>query len=253
MPKYSIIPSGVTLYPSTGQNTDGAMTQKATTDALADKADTNSLASVATSGDYDDLLNKPTIPSAQVNSDWNAVSGVAEILNKPTLATVATSGSYTDLSNTPTIPSSFSDLSGTVSTAQIANSAVTSAKIAPSVLEYRAGDTYSLDKFDIVIAGRQVTSGGVKKIYGTIALDKPVSSNVSSITFTPHSWCEAFGKDGTIFTYNTPSSSQLTFALSKVANGSNLVNIAITLVASVSNFTSNTPCVFTLYGNISFS
>jgi hypothetical protein len=30
-------------------------------------------------------LNKPTIPAAQVNSDWNAVSGVAEILNKPTI------------------------------------------------------------------------------------------------------------------------------------------------------------------------
>lgn len=30
------------------------------------------------------ILNKPSIPSAQVNSDWNATSGVAEILNKPT-------------------------------------------------------------------------------------------------------------------------------------------------------------------------
>ena len=62
------------------------------------------LSTVATTGDYGDLLNKPTIPAAQVNSDWNANSGVAQILNKPTLATVATSGSYTDLSNKPTIP-----------------------------------------------------------------------------------------------------------------------------------------------------
>ena len=61
-------------------------------------------ATVATSGSYNDLTNKPTIPAAQVNSDWNASSGVAEILNKPNLATVATSGSYNDLSNTPTIP-----------------------------------------------------------------------------------------------------------------------------------------------------
>ena len=62
------------------------------------------LATVATTGDYSDLTNKPTIPAAQVNSDWNAVSGVAQILNKPNLATVATSGSYNDLSNKPTIP-----------------------------------------------------------------------------------------------------------------------------------------------------
>lgn len=63
-----------------------------------------SLATVATSGSYNDLSDKPTIPAAQVNSDWNATSGKAQILNKPTLATVATSGSYNDLSNKPTIP-----------------------------------------------------------------------------------------------------------------------------------------------------
>ena len=53
----------VTLYSSTGQNTDGAMTQKAATDALALKADNSSLAPVATSGDYNDLNNLPTPPT----------------------------------------------------------------------------------------------------------------------------------------------------------------------------------------------
>ena len=72
--------------------------------ALGAKANSSDLATVATSGSYNDLTNKPTIPAAQVNSDWNASSGVAQILNKPTLATVATSGSYNDLSNKPTIP-----------------------------------------------------------------------------------------------------------------------------------------------------
>ena len=46
----------------------------------------------------------PTIPAAQVQTDWNATVGIASILNKPTLATVATSGSYNDLINKPTIP-----------------------------------------------------------------------------------------------------------------------------------------------------
>lgn len=41
-----------------GDITDG------TGNVLADKADTSDLASVATSGDYDDLTNKPTIPAA---------------------------------------------------------------------------------------------------------------------------------------------------------------------------------------------
>ena len=39
----------------------------------------------------------------QVNADWNATNGKAQILNKPSLARVATSGSYNDLSNKPTI------------------------------------------------------------------------------------------------------------------------------------------------------
>jgi hypothetical protein len=57
--------------------------------ALAAKADASSLATVATTGDYGDLLNKPTIPAAQVNADWNASSGVAQILNKPTIPDVS--------------------------------------------------------------------------------------------------------------------------------------------------------------------
>lgn len=53
--------------------------------------DTNYIKSLAQSG-------------SQVQSDWNAVTGLGVILNKPNLATVATSGSYNDLSSKPTIP-----------------------------------------------------------------------------------------------------------------------------------------------------
>lgn len=38
-----------------------------------------------TADDY--IKNKPTIPAAQVNADWNANSGVSQILNKPAMAT----------------------------------------------------------------------------------------------------------------------------------------------------------------------
>lgn len=85
-------------------------------DSLTNKPDlsvyalSSSLSTVATSGSYDDLSNKPTIPAAQVNSDWNASSGVAQILNKPTLSTVATSGSYNDLTDKPTIPTTTGEL-----------------------------------------------------------------------------------------------------------------------------------------------
>ena len=49
------------------------------------------------SGSYNDLTDKPTIPSGPV--DYN------DLINAPVLAAVATSGSYNDLINQPTIPS----------------------------------------------------------------------------------------------------------------------------------------------------
>ena len=76
----------------------------------------SSLATVATSGSYADLSNKPTIPAAQVQADYAQSNSAAVdfIKNKPdlsvyaqsaNLATVATSGNYSDLSGKPTIPS----------------------------------------------------------------------------------------------------------------------------------------------------
>lgn len=53
--------------------------------ALAAKANTADLATVATSGDYDDLINKPTIPAAQIQSDYAQADNtqVDYIKNKP--------------------------------------------------------------------------------------------------------------------------------------------------------------------------
>lgn len=69
----------------------------------------NNLSTVATTGSYNDLTNKPTIPPA-ITID-NALSMTSEnpVQNKVITAkvnsfsTVATSGSYSDLTNKPTI------------------------------------------------------------------------------------------------------------------------------------------------------
>lgn len=37
------------------------------------------------SNDWNDIINKPTIPDEQVNSDWSSTSGKSEILSKPNL------------------------------------------------------------------------------------------------------------------------------------------------------------------------
>ena len=73
----------------------------------ADLTGKPTLTTVASTGSYSDLINKPTIPSAQVNSDWNAVSGIAQILNKPALF----SGSYNDLTDKPILVTSINALS----------------------------------------------------------------------------------------------------------------------------------------------
>lgn len=65
-------------------DTIDAYTKSQTDVLLSTKANTADLATVATSGSYNDLSNKPTIPAAQVQSNWNATTGMGAILNKPT-------------------------------------------------------------------------------------------------------------------------------------------------------------------------
>lgn len=55
--------------------------------------------------------------SSQVNSDWNSVSGVSQILNKPSISTVGMTGQYGDLIGSPSLSTvatsgAYSDLSG---------------------------------------------------------------------------------------------------------------------------------------------
>jgi hypothetical protein len=60
-----------------------------------------------------EILNKPTIPAAQVNSDWNASSGLAQILNKPSIPAAQIQSDWNQsnnaaldfIKNKPTIPS----------------------------------------------------------------------------------------------------------------------------------------------------
>ena len=129
-----VVPTNISAF----YNDAGYLTQH---QSLTDYPKKTELANVATSGDYTDLINTPTIPSTEglatetyvqnkiaevVNSapgtldtlnelaqalgnDPNFATTMATELGKKAntanLATVATSGSYNDLSDTPAIPS----------------------------------------------------------------------------------------------------------------------------------------------------
>ena len=90
------------------------------------------------SGSYDDLTDKPTIPAAQVNADWDESSGVAQILHKPTLGAAAAKGvdsspttSSTNLVESGGVASALAGKQATLTTAQQAavDSGITSAKV----------------------------------------------------------------------------------------------------------------------------
>lgn len=107
------------LYSTTGQNTDGAMTQKATTDALGLKANSADLATVATSGSYNDLSNKPTIPTVN-----NATLTIQK--NGTTVKTFTANASSNVTANI-TVPTKTSDItndSGFLTSIPIATSSV---------------------------------------------------------------------------------------------------------------------------------
>lgn len=107
------------LYSTTGQNTDGAMTQKATTDQLALKANSADLATVATSGSYNDLSNKPTIPTVN-----NATLTIQK--NGTTVKTFTANASSNVTANI-TVPTKTSDItndSGFLTSIPVATSSV---------------------------------------------------------------------------------------------------------------------------------
>ena len=109
------------VIPAAQVQADYAQSDSAAVDYIKNKPDlsvyaqSSSLATVATTGDYDDLTNRPTIPAAQVQADYTQSDSTAVdyIKHKPdlsvyaqsaNLATVATTGSYNDLQDRPSIP-----------------------------------------------------------------------------------------------------------------------------------------------------
>lgn len=81
---------------------------------LTPYAESADLATVATTGSYDDLTDKPTIPAAQVQSDWLEADTSAKsyIQNKPTIPSAQVQSDWNEadssavdyIKNKPTIP-----------------------------------------------------------------------------------------------------------------------------------------------------
>lgn len=172
----------------------------ATSGLYSDLSGRPTLALVATSGDYNDLTNKPSIPATQVNADWSAGSGVAQILNKPSLAAVATSGAYADLSGLPSLfdgtwaslsgkPSTFAPSAHTHAATDIVSGTLADARIPSLAISKTTGLQTALDaKFPIPAGatGQYVRGDGSLATFPTIpgayAIGVPTTRSVALAT-----------------------------------------------------------------------
>ena len=111
---------------------NNAYTQSVKTDLSAAIEElSNGLATVARSGSYNDLTDKPTFSGSynDLTDKPTLFSGsYNDLTDKPTLATVATSGNYDDLLNKPDLV--FSNIGGTISSVQIPDGLIANAKLA---------------------------------------------------------------------------------------------------------------------------
>lgn len=111
---------------------NNAYTQSVKTDLLAVIEElSNGLATVARSGSYNDLTDKPTFSGSynDLTDKPTLFSGsYNDLTDKPNLATVATSGSYDDLLNKPDLV--FSNIGGTISSVQIPDGLIANGKLA---------------------------------------------------------------------------------------------------------------------------
>ena len=151
-----------TFDPSNYYDKSQLYTKTETNGLLSQKANTSSLSAVATSGDYDDLLNKPTIPDVSNYYTKSETYNQTEVNNllstkadTSSLSTVATTGDYDDLLNKPTIPAAQvqSDWS------QSDNTKVDYIKNKPTIPDvsdyYTKSETYSQNEVDTIVAGRK--------------------------------------------------------------------------------------------------
>lgn len=125
-----------------------------TTEKYATKSE---LSIVATSGNYNDLSNKPTIPNAQIQSDWNQTDSTAKdfIKNKPTIPVVPTNVS--DFNNDAGYLTQHQDISGKADKSEMSVTNGTGANSDKTTIQLKSGTSATVLKSHQSLAGKQDT------------------------------------------------------------------------------------------------
>ena len=158
--------------------------------------DLSTLASVAMSGSYNDLSNTPSIPDAQIQSDWNQTDTDAKdfIKNKPTIpaAQVQADWDETDqqskayIANKPTIPSYSS-----ATTSQLGLLKVSNKKSSTQTLTEAAGTTSNR------YYGVQMDSNGVAFVNVPWEGTSQTTSYTSGVAMSTNTIYQLTGSNGT--------------------------------------------------------
>ena len=177
---------------------------------LSEYAKTADLSTVATSGSYEDLTNKPTIPAAyelptasattlggvKVGSGLSITNGVlsatgggvadsvdwSKVQNKPNFANVATSGDYNDLINQPIIPSIEGLASKTYVDTKVAAIKVPTVPTKISAFENDAGYLTEHQSLENYITKRDFATGLDAQNTANLALIREVNERIDGIT-----------------------------------------------------------------------
>lgn len=141
----------------------------------------------ASSGDAQ-ILNKPTIPVAPVNADWNAGSGLAQILNKPTIPAAQVNSDWNagsgvaQVLNKPTIPAAGAPIGATY-IVQVADATLTTEQALAALATGLLKNTTATGVLVIAVAGVDYLSPAGVTPYRTI-LDSSGSHTAARVAGT---------------------------------------------------------------------
>ena len=162
-------------------------------------AASSDLATVATTGDYDDLLDKPSLATVATSGAYSDLTGrpslatvattgaYSDLSGKPSLASVATSGSYNDLSNKPSIPSVSIAGNGTASSSAIHSQQVTINSTATNI-DGTVYMEYTATAATFTFTNAAITANSAIDVYTDTWGDNPsgvtVSAGTCSVSFS---------------------------------------------------------------------
>lgn len=184
---------------------------------------------------YASLTGAPSIPAAQVQTDWNAVSGLGVLLNKPTLSAVAISGSYSSLAGLPSLFSgTYADLAGKPSLATVATTGAYSDLTGKPTIPSGSVTSVAISSTNLTVSGTVTSSG-------TLSVNLPAvgtSGTYTTVVTDAQGRVTSGSGPSTAVITRTSGTSPASFQISTTQNCLAIYNVTITNSVNIISLTS---------------